>query len=73
MLRLLLTSNIRDIVLAAKQAESFADWIGHRDGYRVSRLTTFHALLVVCPWDTIGPEAAPWRVVRATIARLGYC
>ncbi|MFZ9252942.1 MAG: hypothetical protein ACO23T_11675 [Hylemonella sp.] len=60
-------------MLAAKQAESFADWIGHRDGYRVSRLTTFHALLVVCPWDTIGPEAAPWRVVRATIARLGYC
>lgn len=73
MLKLLFTSDIRDIALAATQAESFADWIGHRDGCRVSRLATFHALLVVCPWDTIGPEAAPWRVIRATIARLGYC
>lgn len=72
MLKLLLTSDLVDIWKASTQATGFADWISCREGYRVSRIGAFHALLLVRPWDTVGVEAAPWRVIRATMARLNY-
>lgn len=72
MLKLVLTSHIADIWKAATEAPSFAEWISHREGYQVSLLGTFHALLLVRPWDTVGVESAPWRVIRSAMAQLNY-
>jgi hypothetical protein len=70
--RLTLTSNVVDVWKAATQCFEFAEYIAQRDGFDISVLGSYHALLAVRPWATVGVEAAPWRVIRAAMARLGY-
>lgn len=70
--RLTLTSNVVDVWRAATQCADFAEFIAQRDGFEVSVIGSYHALLDVRPWATVGIEAAPWRVIRAAMARLGY-
>jgi hypothetical protein len=68
-LNLLVTRDLSDVWQAARQTEDFADYISAREGYRVSRLATFRALLAICPWKM--PESdprVPWRMVRSALA-----
>lgn len=70
--RLTLTSNVTDVWKAASQCRGFAEFIAQRDGFEISTLGAYHALLAVRPWATVGVESAPWRVIRSAMFRLGY-
>ena len=72
LVQLTLFSDVVDVWKAATQAQGFREWIATRNGCDVSLIGTYHALLHRRPWDTVGVEAAPWRVIRADLARLGY-
>lgn len=72
MIRLILTSDIADIWQAAAETRSFAEWISCREGFKVSTIGTFHALLAVRPWATVDVRSAPWRVISAAMSRMGY-
>ena len=70
--RLTLISDVTDVWKAATQCADFAEYIAQRDGFEVSMIGSYHALLAVRPWATVGIESAPWRVIRSAMARLGY-
>ena len=70
--RLTLTSDVADVWKAATQCFEFAEYISQRDGFDISVLGSYHALLTVRPWATLDVRSAPWRAIRATMARLGY-
>ena len=69
---LTLTSDVTDVWKAATQCADFAEYIAQRDGFEISVIGAYHALLSVRPWATVGIESAPWRVIRSAMARLGY-
>ena len=70
MIRLILTSDLRDLWKAATKTRLFADCITAREGTETSPIQTFHALLLVRPWATLDSRCAPWRVIRDQISML---
>ena len=70
---LTLTSDVTDVWQAATQCADFAEYIAQRDGFEISVIGAYHALLSVRPWATLlDGRSAPWRVIRSSMARLGY-
>ncbi len=70
-IKLLLTTDIGDLLTAAYEAGEWANFISIREGSNVNAWNAFIALAHVRPWrrdfSARYYEAAPWRAVRAAM------
>lgn len=65
-LSLLLTSDIADILVAARDCQIFTGYLLAR-GYDATIASTFWAMLRTTPWRDKNVMEAPWRVVRSAM------